>query len=66
MAQAHEVMAFRKRLKKRGYTGIHILKLPPEPEKRPYDLYLVQAVEPLAGMGVRVEMDIVDMFHAFQ
>lgn len=65
MAQALEVMAFRKRLKKRGYTDIKIEKLPPDPEK-PVDLYLVQALEPLAGMGVQVEMTLVDMYHAMK
>lgn len=56
MAQDVIVMAFRKRLKKRGYTGIRIEKLPTPPGE--VGLYLVQALEPLAGFGVQVEMTL--------
>lgn len=59
MAQNRIVMAFRKRLKKRGYSGVRIEKLP-MPTGKP-ERYLVQALEPLAGFGVQVEMSLHDM-----
>lgn len=54
MAQDVVVMAFRKRLKNRGYICISIKRLSS-------GNFLVSAVEPLAGFGVQVEMSIVDM-----
>lgn len=48
MAQDVVVMAFRKRLKKRGYTDISICW---NEKKRQY---LITAVDPLAGKPVRV------------
>lgn len=54
MAQSNTVMAFRKRLKKRGYERIRIELYMP-------GLYLVSALEPLARMGVQLEMTEMDM-----
>lgn len=59
MAQDVIVMAFRKRLRLRGYTQISIKQLRP-------DLYLVSAVEPLAGFGVQLEMSLLDMYNAIR
>lgn len=57
MAQTPIIMAFRKRLGKRGYTGIHISRvLVDEPERGVRETYLVEALEPLAGMGVQCVM----------
>lgn len=59
MSQDVVVMAFRKRLRLRGYTQISI--------KRLYaDLYLVSAVESLAGFGVQVELSLFDMHAAIR
>lgn len=55
MAQSNTVMAFRKRLKKRGYQDIRIELYKP-------GVYLVSALEPLAGMGVQREMMEQDMY----
>lgn len=59
MAQDIIIMAFRKRLRLRGYTQISIKRLRP-------DLYLVSAVEPLAGFGVQLEMSLPDMHAAIR
>lgn len=59
MAQSVVVMAFRKRLKKRGYTEIRI-------ERLDTGKYMVRALEPLAGFGVQVEMDEIDMAGAMR
>lgn len=56
MAQSREVMAFRKRLKKRGYQDVRIFSIPRKP-----GYFLVMALEPLAGMGVQCEMTEIDM-----
>ena len=48
MAQSQVIMAFRKRLKKRGYTDVSICW---NEKKRQY---LITAVDPLAGKPVRV------------
>lgn len=53
------VMAFRKRLRLRGYIQISFKRLRP-------DLYLVSAVEPLAGFGVQLEMSLLDMHNAIR
>ncbi len=54
MAQSSVVMAFRKRLRKRGYQDVRILRTKP-------GVYLVFALEPLAGFGVQREMTEQDM-----
>lgn len=55
MAQATVCLAFRKRLSNRGYTDIHI-------ELSHDDVYIVSALEPLAGFRVQCEMDLHDMY----
>ena len=55
------VMAFRKRLKKRGYTDIKIYRA-----VYSQDIYLVSAIEPLAGFGVQRECTIEFMHQAFK
>lgn len=54
MSQDIVVMAFRKRLRLRGYTQISIKQLH------------VAAVEPLAGFGVQLEMSLSDMHVAIR
>lgn len=54
------IMAFRKRLKKRGYVDVSIKKL------KDSDLYLVTAVEPLAKIQVSRECSIVFMYNKFR
>lgn len=57
MAQTPIIMAFRKRLGNRGYTGIHIGKvLVDGPDRGVREAYLVEALEPLAGVGVQCVM----------
>ncbi len=55
MAQPIEVMAFRKRLKKRGYTDVSIVW------DTHQEVYLVVAHEPLAGQRVETQIDRWDM-----
>lgn len=55
MAQSTSIMSFRKRLGNRGYTGIHISRVLYDGQEGPRR-YLVEAVEPLAGMGVQCVM----------
>lgn len=59
MAQPTEIMALRKRMRKRGYYGISI-------ERQVDGKYLVKALEPLAGFGVQREMDIDDIRQAMR
>lgn len=60
------VLAFRKRLKKRGYTDISII-LHEDPETYKLDgKYLVCAREPLAGQYVRKVCTIEFMHNAFR
>ena len=65
MPQEHKVMAFRKRLKSAGYTNIRIFR-DDSWINRDRDLYIVSAVEPLAGQTVRVSLSSTQMYHAFQ
>lgn len=72
MSQPHEVMAFRKRLKSAGYMDIRI-RLDVTGNRIRYlfrraceDMYLVSAVEPLAGQRVSVTLTPTQMYHAFQ
>ncbi len=60
MAQPCEVMAFRKRLKKRGYTDIKIVW------DTNQEVYQVTAVEPLAGQEVITYIDRWDMIGKFR
>lgn len=54
------ILAFRKRLKKRGYTNISIKK------KKDSDLYIVSAVEPLAKVDIVTSYSIYDMSKSFR
>lgn len=58
------VLAFRKRLKKRGYRDVSIVQI------KYYGLfygdYLVRAVEPLAGTLVERKCDLDYMYRAFR
>lgn len=54
------IMAFRKRLKKRGYTEISIYR------DKETGLYIVKAKEPLANAIVSCEYSIVAMYHAMR
>jgi len=54
------IMAFRKRLKKRGYTEISIKKIKDSAN------YIVTAIEPLARLEVSIEYPIVGMHHSFR
>ena len=55
------ITAFRKRLKKRGYTEIHIRKYynPLKPEEK--DIYQIEAREPLANKNIIVYYSIIQM-----
>ncbi len=66
MAQPMYIMAFRKRLGKRGYTGIHISRVVVEEDGQIRIKYLVEALEPLAGMGVQCIMTESQMAHAMR
>lgn len=59
MAQNNIIMAFRKRLKKRGYRDISI-------RFKDSGLYVISAIEPLSEERVRVERGVVFMSHAFR
>ena len=52
MAQCTVVMAYRKRMKHRGYSDIHITELKDRP-----GWFRVQAVEPAAGVPICAEVD---------
>lgn len=55
MAQDAILLAFRKRLKKRGYSDIHIYKSKELPQH-----YITEAREPLAHTKVKIEDHIVN------
>lgn len=56
MGQSTILLAFRKHLKKRGYTDIHIYNTYQfdKEGKRDYSFYCVRAVEPLSKKEVKV------------
>ena len=58
--QSNTVMAFRKRLKKRGYANVSIFW------SSYHKKYRVEAVEPLAHFRVSVLLDEIDMHNAFR
>lgn len=66
MAQPVAIMAFRKRLFKRGYRSIHIGRVIVDEDGHKQVKYLVEAVEPLAGMGVQCIMSEWDMMTAMR
>jgi hypothetical protein len=56
------VMAYRKRLKKRGYSNVSIKRVVRSKD----DAYLVTAVEPLSGQRVQQIVDAVIMHNSFR
>lgn len=54
------IMAFRKRLKKRGYTDVSIRKI------KDTELYLVTGVEPLASSVISRECSVSFMVNSFR
>lgn len=58
------VLAFRKRLKNRGYTKVSILQI--KNSKSPAERYLIRAVEPLAGTLVERKCGLAYMSEAFR
>lgn len=56
MSQNTGVMAYRKRMRHRGYTDIHIYQIPDNP-----GVYLVSAVEPACKVLVTAEVDFRSM-----
>lgn len=56
------VMAYRKRLKKRGYSNINIKRV----IRSKADAYLVTAVEPLSGQQVKQIVNAVIMHNSFR
>jgi hypothetical protein len=58
--QSVAIMAFRKRLKKRGYVSISIKR------KKESQSYIVKAVEPLGRLNVCCEYTVEGMYHAFR
>jgi hypothetical protein len=60
MAQDITVMAFRKRLKGAGYTGISICR------RADGKGYQVQAIEPLAGKVIKTKMCLAEMNSLFR
>jgi len=59
--QKPTVMAFRKRMKKRGYKDIRIYE-----SAWQYNVYDVSGVEPLAGTRVKTQVTIDEMHLAFR
>lgn len=61
--QCPVLLAFRKRLKKRGYTDIHIVRCDkPENAVDDGEYYRVTAVEPLAGEKISKVVNVIQ-FH---
>lgn len=61
MAQCHSLLAFRKRLAKRGYKDIHIKQARDDLGKVKNDIYVVSAVEPLSGSVVTTERSVISL-----
>ena len=59
VAQCHTLLAFRKRLSKRGYKDIHIKQARDDAGKVKNDIYVVSAVEPLSGSVVSTERSVI-------
>ena len=64
MAQSHVVTAARKRMKKRGYMDISILKRIDRETGR--ECYIVTAAEPLASVVVSRKMWLDDLYDLFK
>ena len=59
-------MAFRKRLKKRGYTDIHIKQVTGWEAQWKRDTYKIRATEPLNKQEIRTEYTIEQMNNTFR
>ena len=66
MAQSTTIMAFRKRLKGRGYTNISIIYLAEETKNATQPQYCITAREPLAGEMVRRQCSELEMHYMFR
>ncbi len=66
MAQSTDVMAFRKRLKSKGYKDISIIYQAEESKKVTQRIYSVTAREPLAGVIVRRQCSEIEMHFMFK
>lgn len=65
MSQPTYVMAFRKRLKKRGYSDIKIFSLLDD-DRKPTGRYLVSAVDPLVGIPISREFESFEIMLKFK
>lgn len=63
MAQSSYLLSFRKRMKKRGYTDIHIKVIH---NADGFNSYLVSAVEPLASTLITTELSLDSVIHMFR
>ena len=57
------LLSFRKRLKKRGYTNIKIVKTRDVNGNCMQDRYTVYANEPLSGIRVCTERNLIDFYY---
>ena len=57
--QTQSIMAFRKRLKKRGYTNISIIRCKDKTRENYKNFYTVTANEPLANQKIVVEYPLI-------
>ena len=64
--QNNSIMAFRKRLKKRGYTDIKIKMSYPVKLIGDFPLYYVEATEPLAKARIKVYYSVSGMNASFK
>lgn len=61
--QHHILLAFRKRLSKRGYRNISICKARDENNNIKSDVYVVTATEPLTNTVVSAEYHLASFYH---
>lgn len=66
MSQSTTVMAFRKRLRSWGYTGISIYQKVDDKGRLVRGVYEVRAIEPLGGTLIVVDYSLERMHMAFR
>lgn len=66
MSQSNTVMAFRKRLRSWGYTGISIYKKEDEKGRVIPGVYEVRAIEPLGGTLIVADYSVERMRFSFR
>lgn len=66
MSQNATVMAFRKRLSKRGYKNISIYKIKGLEAIEKPDTYKISAIEPLGNTEVKTEYTMTKMYYTFK